>query len=173
MHRLFSLAVALLFVPLVFAEETDPEPPSVTGVIQSLERDSSNDRIDQNQFEKRRKQAVIRLEKLHADLVKRGKKDEARAVKDYILLAGSISKGAGLETKLTVPKLMEKASANGRYRELLHVLYMPTERANYTDFSDYGMSATPNYGPYNGLATGYWVYVHPRWYIWKELKPGK
>jgi hypothetical protein len=173
MHRLCSLAVALLFVPLVLADDADPEPPSVTGVIQSLERDSSNDRVDPEQFEKRRKEAVIRLEKLHANLVKRGKKDEAQAVKDFVLLAGSLKKGAGLETKLTVPKLMEKASVNGRYRELLHVLHVPNDKASYTEFSDYGMSATATWAGYNNLTTGYWVYVHPRWYIWKELKPGK
>lgn len=172
MPRLFALALGLLLVPVLWGDESDPEPPSVDNILRTLDRDATSDKVDEEQFAKRLKEAVIRLEKIQADYVKRGKKDEAQAVKEYIMLASSVKRGAGLETKLTVRKLMEKASA-GRYRELLHVVYVPQDRAGYTDYRDYGLSATNTYGGQANLTTGYWVYVYPRWYIWKEIKPGK
>jgi hypothetical protein len=177
MRRLLLLAgcSALLIIPLfAFAEEEpDPEPaPAPDAAIKRLDDAVGNvEKIGRDKVEAQRKQLVARLEKMHANLAKRGKEKQARELKDRILLAGSLEPGHGLDTKLTVPKLLEKASGSGRYRELLHVLYLPGDKAGYGDYTDYGFSATGAWGGYNNLTHGHWVYVYPRWYIWKELKP--
>lgn len=173
MSRLLALVSILLLVPFVLADDTDPEPPSLENIVRALDRAATNDKGEADAFDRRLKETVVRLEKIQADLVKRGKQDEAQAMKEVILLVSTVTRGGGLETKLTVPKLMNKAAGEGKYRELLHVLHVPQDRAGYNDYRDYGMSATGTYGGKANLTTGYWVYVYPRWYIWKEIKPGK
>jgi hypothetical protein len=171
--RHLVLLLACLPVPLVIAEEPDPEPnPVPDAAIRKLDDAIRNEeKIGRDKVEARRKRLLARLERMHADLVKRGQKDKARELKDRILLAESIRSGQGLDTRLTAPKLLKKASGEGRYRELLHVLYMPGDRQTYTDYKDFGLWSGATYGGYNNLKSGYWVYVHPRWYIWKEIKP--
>jgi len=175
MRRLFLLAgcVALL-IPLASPadEEVDPEPaPMPDAAIKRLDDAVNNEKIGREKVEAQRKQLVSRLEKMHASLVKRGKEKEAREMKSRLLLAETLLSGQGLDTKLTIPKLLDKASGNNRYRDLMHVIYLPSDKQGYTEYSDYGYSATPNYGGQNNLNSGYWVYVYPRWYVWKELKP--
>jgi hypothetical protein len=166
-------ALCLLVVPFLLAEEPDPEPdPTPDHGIRKLDESIRNaDRIGNDKVRAQRKKLLGQLERLHADLVRRGKKEQARDMKDRLLLAESLDIDRGLDTKLTVKKLIEKGSSNGRYRELLHVLHVPQDKANYNDFTDYGYSATGSWGGYNNLQFGHWVYVHPRWFIWKELKP--
>ena len=174
MRRLLLLACCAAFVPLGFTfaeDDPDPEPfPTPDRAIKKLDDAISAKKANAEAIEKQRKQLVERLKKEHAALVKRGQDKKAQALKERLLLADSLKPGQGLETKLTVPKLLEKASSNGRYRDLLHVLYVPGDRGGYGDFTDYGYSATGNWGGYNNLSFGHWVYVYPRWYIWKELK---
>ncbi len=172
MRCLLVLAGCLL-AGLVVADEPDPEPTPVPDeVIRKLDNDVRNEaKIGREIVQARRKKLLARLEKMHADLLKRGKTDQAVKVKDRLLLAETITSGQGLDTKLTVPKLMDRASVKGRYRELLHVLYIPTDRQSYTEYREWGLWSGASYGGYNGLKAGYWVYVYPRWYIWKEMKP--
>ena len=62
------------------------------------------------------------------------------------------------------------ASIGGKYRKLLKVLNRPLDKSTYKEFIEYG------YKPY-GLRLGTWapagfyVYVYPKWYIWKEITP--
>lgn len=171
MYRLLILA---LCVPLAawaaLAEEPEPEPePTPDRAIQKLdEAVQKADKVGKEKVEAQHKKLVASLEKRHADLVKRGKKEQASALKARLLLAQTLKPGQGLETKLTVAKLLDKASNGGRQKELLHVLYLPTDKASYTEFRDWGMWSGASYGGHNGLSAGYWVYVYPRWYIWKE-----
>jgi hypothetical protein len=63
-------------------------------------------------------------------------------------------------------------TVNGKYRMLLSKIYVPQDKASYGLFSDYGMCECPSWAGYNNLPTGYWVYVHPHWYIWRDcVKP--
>lgn len=168
MHRLLPL----LLIPALAlcAEEPDPDPDGrPDDAIARLDKLSA--KADKEKVEKACKALVERLEKQHASLVKAGKADKARELKDRILLAGSIGAEQGLETKLKVAELLKEASAKGKYRELLHVLHMPADKASYTEFSDFGIWGGTSYGGYNDLKSGYWVYHHPRWYVWKEPKP--
>lgn len=62
-----------------------------------------------------------------------------------------------------------KASCGGKYRELLRKIAVPDDKASYTEFHDYGFyPACASYGGHKDLPEGYWVYVFPHWYIWKE-----
>jgi len=175
MRRLLLLAgCSALLIPLFVFAEDDPEP-AATGdaAITRLDAAVKNaEKVGRDKVEKERKELLARMKKTHAALVKRGEEKKARELNDRIQLVDSLLPGQPLETKLTIPKLLDKASASGRYRELLHVLYVPQDKANgYNDFNDYGHYVGNNYAGYNNLSDGYWVYVYPRWYIWKELKP--
>src|SRR5262245_32760647 len=172
MRRLLLLAgcSAMLFPLFALAEDDpDPEPaPNPDVAIKRLDDAVQNTaKIGRDKVEKQRKDLVARLKKQHAGLVKAGKEKQARELNDRVALAESLLPDQSLDTKLTVPKLLDKASASGRYRELLHVLYVPGDKAGYNDFSDFGHYTGTSYAGYNNLSVGYWVYVHPRWYVWK------
>jgi hypothetical protein len=60
-------------------------------------------------------------------------------------------------------------SVNGKYRVLLRKLYMPQDEVSYRRFTDFGLWQGTAYGQFNDLPVGYWVYVYPHWYIWRDL----
>ncbi len=62
------------------------------------------------------------------------------------------------------------ASVNGKYINLLKKIEVPQDKAAYGTFSDYGYYTGTTYAGYDDLPVGYWVYVHPHWYIWEEKK---
>jgi hypothetical protein len=171
---LLPAACAALLIPLfTLARAADPEPGGANpdAAIQRLDKAVQNTEKDgREKAEKLRKQLLDRLKKQHAGLKGR-KEKEARELNDRIQLIESLLPAQGLDTKLSVPKLLDKASSSGKYRELLHVLYLPQDKASYQEFSDYGHYTGTAYAGYNNLTPGYWVYVYPRWYIWKEPKP--
>jgi len=70
----------------------------------------------------------------------------------------------------TSPSGVERASMNGKYSELLEVLDVPEDQTTYGDFYDMGYKTTKSHRGYSNLPTGYWVYVSPSWYIWKNRK---
>jgi hypothetical protein len=63
-----------------------------------------------------------------------------------------------------------KASVNGKYRKLLRRIHVPQDKANYTEFRDYGQYQATDYAGHQNIPAGYWVYVYPHWYIWGEQK---
>lgn len=65
---------------------------------------------------------------------------------------------------------VERASMNGKYTELLEVLDVPGDQATYGDLYEMGYKTTKSYKGYTNLPAGYWVYVSPSWYIWKNQK---
>jgi hypothetical protein len=78
-------------------------------------------------------------------------------------------------TRVTPPELepaeaAEKASLGGKYRTLLKKVHARFDYLSYGAFSDYGYSKTPEYHGQTGLPEGYWVYVYPWWYIFKDAK---
>ncbi len=64
----------------------------------------------------------------------------------------------------------KRASVDGKYRDLLKTLSVPRDRYEYGEFFEFGYSDDSNYAGYTGLPRGYWVYVYPNWYIWKNVK---
>jgi hypothetical protein len=64
-----------------------------------------------------------------------------------------------------------KASANGKYNNLLKVITVPQDQATYGEFNDYGFWGGTEWAGFQNLPQGYWVYVAPNWYIWGGLAP--
>src|SRR5882724_3257972 len=60
------------------------------------------------------------------------------------------------------------AIGRSRYRTLLRRIEVPADRTTYGDFYDYGLWQGTSYAGQNDLPLGYWVYLAPDWYIFKE-----
>lgn len=61
-----------------------------------------------------------------------------------------------------------KAHADGKYAKLLRRLKIPTDRQSYSEFRDFGLYQACDWAGYTNIPAGYWVYVYPHWYIWRE-----
>lgn len=59
------------------------------------------------------------------------------------------------------------ASMDGKYQKLLRVMTVPEDRAQYGEHYDWGWWPHTEYKGHSGLTPGFWVYVFPRWYVWK------
>ncbi len=62
----------------------------------------------------------------------------------------------------------ERASVNGKYSGLVQVLKCPGDKKSYGTFSDYGYWGGGGWCGEEGKA-GYWVWIYPHWYIWKNM----
>jgi hypothetical protein len=63
-------------------------------------------------------------------------------------------------------------SVYGKYRVLLRKIHVPQDTNAYGKFTDYGMYTGNAWAGFNDLPPGYWVYVYPNWYIWRDcVKP--
>ena len=60
------------------------------------------------------------------------------------------------------------ASTANRYDTLLRTIDAPDDRASYGDFCNYGYWTGTSYAGHDDLPPGYWVYVAPKWYIFKQ-----
>jgi hypothetical protein len=61
-----------------------------------------------------------------------------------------------------------EAHVNGKYKNLLRKINVPNDKGSYGEHFDYGFYEGKSYAGFNDLPVGYWVYVSPNWYIWKE-----
>lgn len=59
-----------------------------------------------------------------------------------------------------------RMTGNGKYYNLLYVLYLPDDKESYGETDDWGYYTGSYYQGYDNLPPGYWVYLHPYWYIW-------
>lgn len=59
-----------------------------------------------------------------------------------------------------------RASVQGKYLVLLHVIKAPDDEKTYGAFYDYGFSEEYSYAGFDNLTPGYWVYMAPYWYVW-------
>src|SRR5262245_1879304 len=62
-----------------------------------------------------------------------------------------------------------KARVQGKYRVLLRQIRAPADRATYSEFKDLGLRQSTEWQGQRDLPVGYWVYVYPYWYIWRDL----
>jgi len=64
----------------------------------------------------------------------------------------------------------QKATVDGKYADLVRVIYAPADANTYGAFKDYGASSFTSYAGQENLPAGaYWVYVAPNWYLWSRL----
>ena len=62
----------------------------------------------------------------------------------------------------------DEASVHGKYHVLLRRIHCPEDLPSYKHFTDYGMFTGTAWHNYTNLPPGYWVYVYPDWYIWRD-----
>jgi hypothetical protein len=74
------------------------------------------------------------------------------------------------ENEKALAASLKKASVEGKYQMLLRQFKVANDRDAYGDFSDYGLYQGTSYAGFDDLPKGYWVYVAPYWYIWREQK---
>jgi hypothetical protein len=70
---------------------------------------------------------------------------------------------------LTLEDSLKKASA-GKYEMLLHQFKVEKDPNVDSDFVDLGYQQRREYAGHSDLSSGYWVYVAPYWYIWRDQK---
>ena len=92
----------------------------------------------------------------------------ARAVWAYAV------QGEGSQTKedrsdAALEESLAKARCNGKYAMLLHQFKVEKDREMYKDFQDVGPRDLRDYAGQTNLSKGFWVYVYPYWYIWRDL----
>ncbi len=60
-------------------------------------------------------------------------------------------------------------SVRGKYRKLLRKISVPQDLSRYPQgYVDYGRYTGSSWAGYSNLPPGYWVYVHPNWYIFEQ-----
>jgi hypothetical protein len=67
-------------------------------------------------------------------------------------------------------ELWLKARCDGRYRMLLQQIKVEKDAEKYGEFHDLGYRDRAEYAGHTNLPKGWWVYVAPNWYIWRETK---
>ncbi len=86
-----------------------------------------------------------------------------------ILLMMSIGgKNALSQEALSLEKALKKARVDGKYGMLLQQIKVSEDFDGYGDFHEYGLWENPEYAGYTDLPGGYWVYVYPCWFIWRD-----
>lgn len=61
-----------------------------------------------------------------------------------------------------------KAHVDGKYAKLLRRIKLPGDRQSYSEFRDYGHYQACDWAGQTNIPAGYWVYVYPYWYIWRD-----
>ena len=69
---------------------------------------------------------------------------------------------------ITIFKIPKAASAYDKYENLLQVIKYPEDRIEYSDYKDLGL-IHENFKLTKRIMGGYWVYMYPNWYIWKNV----
>jgi hypothetical protein len=87
----------------------------------------------------------------------------------------SIDPGLEAKSPALTEALEKKASVDGRYKTLLRRIKVPPDGLTSFSFRDVGTlsHALPLYAGHRNLPAGYWVYVYPYWYIWRDVAEGK
>jgi len=62
-----------------------------------------------------------------------------------------------------------KARVGGKYKVLLRQIKAPEDRATHSEFQDLGLRNSTEWKGQRDLPPGYWVYVYPYWYIWRDV----
>jgi hypothetical protein len=66
-----------------------------------------------------------------------------------------------------------RAHVEGKYYRLLRRLRQPDDRQSYSEFRDYGFYQACDWAGHRNVPAGFWVYVYPYWYIWKDESKGR
>jgi hypothetical protein len=91
----------------------------------------------------------------------------ALALAGLLLAALDVGCGAAAPPVAIDEKVTRQASVGGRYSGLIKTVHAPSDRGTYGEFNEYGIWGP---GVWAGAQQprGYWVYVHPTWFIWEH-----
>lgn len=89
-----------------------------------------------------------------------------------IVALGTTLAGSTLAAE-PLDKVPAAANPQGKYEGLLRVISVPEDKAQYGETYDYGEFPACDYADYQDLPQAYWVYVAPKWYLWKGLATDK
>lgn len=67
--------------------------------------------------------------------------------------------------------MLLKATVNGKYRTLLRQFTTPEDANVEGEFQDLGFTNRTEWAGLKELPSGYWVYVAPIWFVWRDLAP--
>lgn len=87
-----------------------------------------------------------------------------------VVVAGTLLFGCVGKSQQADMKVPAEATVNGKYSNLLRTIKVPDDEILYGKFSDFRYYVGTEYAGYKDLVPGYWVYVAPNWYIWKDSK---
>ncbi len=88
----------------------------------------------------------------------------------FVTTAGLlVASAAKAPQALPLQESLEKARVDGRYAMLLRQVKVEKDFEKYGAFRDVGPRTVTDYAGLTGLPAGYWVYVYPYWYIWRDL----
>jgi hypothetical protein len=82
-----------------------------------------------------------------------------------VVLGGWATNPARSDEPLPLDKAWAKARVDGKYRTLMKQVKAPQDEATRGAFADLGDKAPPGQDTAEG---GYWVYVAPFWYVWRD-----
>jgi hypothetical protein len=159
---------ALLACPLLLAFAPVPSLKPMTDPDRALQQFAHEARARNDASVALRKRRLLgSLEQLQEGLLKAGKPADAETVRERIVLARSIDADKPWGD---VPpgEMLKRAALDGKYHHLLHAIYAPGDRSPYTEFNDFGHWPGTSYLGVTDLQPGHWVYLHPRWYIWRD-----
>jgi hypothetical protein len=63
---------------------------------------------------------------------------------------------------------LKKARVDGKYQMLVHQIKVEKDQEKLGDFKDFGHRSMKEYDGHKDLTPGWWVYVAPYWYIWRD-----
>ena len=81
--------------------------------------------------------------------------------------AGMIAQ-AQEEAHMPLDAALKKARVDGKYRMLLRQIRVESDLKTFGVFHDFGLNAQSSCAGHEDLPKGYWVYVYPYWYIWRD-----
>src|SRR5262245_27153227 len=70
---------------------------------------------------------------------------------------------------LPLERSLRTASMAGKFAMLLRQLAAPDDFEKYGDFRELGSREVNEHAGAKDLPKGYWVYVYPYWYIWRDI----
>jgi hypothetical protein len=88
---------------------------------------------------------------------------------DYFIAGVLLLPCSGVSQEAAV-KVPAEATVDGNYSRLLRTLKVPAAEKLYGKFCDLGYYPETEYSGYKDLPLGYWVYLAPNMYIWKDSK---
>ena len=69
---------------------------------------------------------------------------------------------------MPLDRALKRATEDGKYRMLLRQIRVESDAKQFGVFYDLGFNRQATCAEHTNLPPGYWVYVYPYWYIWRD-----